>query len=83
MLKRALRVTAVLLAVGLAAGFTYFQLVKAGVLRYNKYDRRERGSLRVGASAPDLTLTMYDGSPLRLSELWKSRPMFLVFGSCT
>jgi hypothetical protein len=53
------------------------------VLRYNQYDRRARGSLVVGGAAPDLSLTMYDGSPLRLSELWQARPVVLVFGSCT
>jgi hypothetical protein len=70
---------------GVAAGgfFGYFQLVKAGVLRYNKYDRRERGELVVGAKAPDLALSMYDGSPLRMAELWAKKPVFLVFGSCT
>lgn len=70
---------------GVAAGgaFGYFQLVKAGVLRYNKYDRRVRGDLLVGGTAPNLTLTMYDGSPLRLAELWAQKPVFLVFGSCT
>jgi hypothetical protein len=73
-------VAAAVVALGV---FVYFQLVKAGVLRYNKYDRRERGSLAVGDVAPDLALTMYDGTPVRLSELWGSRPVFLVFGSCT
>ena len=70
---------------GVAAGsaFGYYQLVKAGVLRYNKYDRRERGALAVGGRAPDLALTMYDGSPLRLAELWAKQPVFLVLGSCT
>jgi hypothetical protein len=29
-------------------------LVRAGVLRYNKWDRRETGTLRVGDLAPDL-----------------------------
>ena len=61
----------------------YRELVRAGVLRYNKYDRRERGELVVGATAPDLTLRMYEGAPVRLAELWKSKPVFLVFGSCT
>ena len=83
MLKKALVWAGALAALLAVSGAAYFELVKAGVLRYNKYDRRERGSLRVGASAPDLTLTMYDGSPLRLSELWKTGPVFLVFGSCT
>jgi hypothetical protein len=67
-----------------AGGFQgYKQLVRAGVLRYNKYDRREKGELKVGSAAPDLELQMYDGAPLRLSELWASKPVFLVFGSCT
>ena len=66
-----------------ACAFTWYQLVKAGVLRYNEYDRRERGALRVGGAAPDLALAMYDGSTMKLSELWKEKPVFLVFGSCT
>lgn len=74
---------AVTLSVAAVGFFTWYQLVKAGVLRYNKYDRRERGTLAVGATAPDLVLTMYDGSSVRLSELWKAQPVFLVFGSCT
>jgi hypothetical protein len=75
--------TAIGLVVAAAGFFTWYQLVKAGVLRYNKYDRREKGSLAVGGAAPDLALTMYDGSPVRLSELWGTKPVFLVFGSCT
>jgi hypothetical protein len=74
---------AVLVSVGALAFFAWYQLVKAGILRYNKYDRREQGSLKVGASAPDLPLTLYDGTPMRLSELWNTKPVFLVFGSCT
>jgi hypothetical protein len=70
-------------AVVALGGFVYYQLVKAGILRYNRYDRRERGTLQVGDSAPDLELTMYDGSPVKLSELWRERPVLLVFGSCT
>jgi hypothetical protein len=70
-------------ALGAAGFFTWYQLVKAGILRYNKYDRREKGTLEVGHMAPDLPLTMYDGSTVRLSELWKTKPLFLVFGSCT
>lgn len=74
---------AVLIALGAAAFFGYRQLVQAGILRYNKWDRRERGSLEVGAAAPDLPLTMYDGSATSLSKLWQTKPVFLVFGSCT
>ena len=74
---------AVVVALGGAGFFVWYQLVKAGVLRYNKYDRREKGTLQVGHVAPDLSLTMYDGSSVRLSEMWKTKPLFLVFGSCT
>ena len=61
----------------------YMQLVKAGYIRYNKWDHRERGALREGGPAADVALTTYDGAPLRLSWLWNRRPLFLVFGSCT
>jgi hypothetical protein len=72
-----------LLALGAGGFFGYMELVKAGIVRYNKWDRRERGALQQGEPAKDLTLTMYDGSPVQLSSLWKERPLFLVFGSCT
>lgn len=75
--------SALTLAVAVSGFFGYFQLVKAGVLRYNKFDRREKGRLAVGGVAPDLTLKMYDGAPVRLAELWATKPVFLVFGSCT
>jgi hypothetical protein len=65
------------------AGLAYYELMKAGFIRYNKYDRRERGSLKVGGQSPDLDLTMYDGSSVRLSQLWGAQPVFVVFGSCT
>ena len=68
---------------GVGGFYGWRQLVKKGVLRYNKYDRRERGSLQVGATAPDLQLAAYDGRMLRLSELWAKKPVVLVFGSCT
>ena len=71
------------LALPVSGFYGYMQLVKAGVLRYNKYDRRERGELKLGSAAPDLTLKMYDGAPVKLAELWATKPVFLVFGSCT
>jgi hypothetical protein len=71
------------LAVIAALGFTYMKLVEKGILRYNKYDRREKGTLQAGHQAPDLTLKMYDGSDVRLSTLWKTKPVVLIFGSCT
>ena len=66
-----------------ALGFGYMKLVEKGILRYNKYDRREKGTLRAGHQAPDVPLKMYDGSDVRLSSLWKTKPVVLVFGSCT
>jgi hypothetical protein len=71
------------LAVVAAGGFTYYELLKAAFVHYGKYDRRERGSLKVGGVAPDLDLTMFDGTPVRLSQLWGAQPVFVVFGSCT
>ena len=68
---------------GGAGLLTYRKLVEHGYIRYNEWDRRVRGSLRVGHQAPDLELTAYDGSPLRLSSFWKEKPLVLVFGSCT
>ena len=81
--KTIVAATAATLALAVGGMFGYYQLVKAGVLRYNKYDRRERGALLVGGSAPNLALTTYEGAPLKLAELWATKPVFLVFGSCT
>ena len=81
--KRLLIGLAITAAVGGAGALAYYELMKAGFIHYGKYDRRERGSLKVGAPAPDLDLTMYDGSSVRLSQLWGKPPVFVVFGSCT
>ena len=67
-----------------AAGFgVYYVLVREGVIRYNRFDRRERGTLKVGDPAPDLLLAGYATESIRLSELWRERPVVLIFGSCT
>jgi hypothetical protein len=85
--KRTKVLIAAVAGLGAAAVFgprVYFELVKKGWIKYNEYDRREQGRLRVGDAAPDLELTLYDGSSLRLSSLWgDGKPLFLVFGSCT
>jgi len=81
--RRRLVMAGLALGVLAAGGVAYVLLVREGVLRYNRYDRRERGLLREGDQAPDLEVAMYDGSRLRLSELWRARPALLVFGSCT
>ena len=70
-------------AVGGLGFFGYMKLVEGAWIKYNKWDRRERGSLRVGQQAPDLELPLLDQGSVRLSELWRERPVFLVFGSCT
>jgi hypothetical protein len=83
MRKRVLWAAAIVVSAAGAGVAGYMQLVKAGYLRYNRFDRRERGSLREGGAAPDVELTGYDGSSVRLSQLWAERPVMLVFGSCT
>jgi hypothetical protein len=73
----------VVVAVGAAGLLVYMKLVEQGFVRYNKWDRRVRGTLRVGDQAPDLELTRYGGGTLRLSSLWANKPVVLIFGSCT
>jgi hypothetical protein len=78
--------TAVALGVSVIAlgGLAYMYAVRKAWIKYNKYDRRADGRLRVGDAAPDLDVVMYDGSSARLSSLWgDGKPLFLVFGSCT
>ena len=72
-----------LAAVGGLGFLVYTKLVEGAWIRYNKWDRRERGTLRVGQQAPDLELLQLDEGSVRLSELWRERPAFLIFGSCT
>jgi hypothetical protein len=66
-----------------ALGGAYYLAIRQGWLRYNEYDRREQGTIRVGDHAPDLALAAYDGSTVRLGPLWADKPLVLVFGSCT
>jgi hypothetical protein len=61
----------------------YMKLVEGAWIPYNKWDHRERGALRAGEPAPDLELPLLGEGTVRLSELWRERPVFLVFGSCT
>jgi hypothetical protein len=75
--------TAAALALAGVAFLAYMKLVEGAYIPYNKWDRRVRGSLRVGEPAPDLELPLLDAGMVRLSELWRERSVFLVFGSCT
>jgi hypothetical protein len=81
--RRIILGTALLVVLGAGGFAAWMALVRAGVLRYNKWDRRHQGTLRVGDPAPDLQVAAYDGSPLRLGTLWAEKPAVLVFGSCT
>jgi hypothetical protein len=60
--------------------------------RFDEYvesgvDEREFGAfpnmLHAGERAPDGELTVLDGEPVRLSELWRERGIVLEFGSFT
>ena len=43
-----------------------------------------RASARAGQRAPDFTLRrLGDGAGVRLSDLWRSRPLVMEFGSFT
>jgi hypothetical protein len=75
---------AVLVAIVLLAGGAYFYALKEAWIRYNEYDIRTEGTLRVGDLAPDLELQSADGSgPRKLSDLFQEKPLVLVFGSYT
>jgi len=63
--------------------FGYMKAVEKNWIHYNKWDRRENGSLQVGQQAPDMELPTLDGGAVRLAALWRERPVVLVFGSCT
>jgi hypothetical protein len=80
---KGLAIVAALAVVGAGALYSYYFAVREGWLRYNKYDRREQGTIRVGDHAPDLALAGYDGATVRLARLWAEKPLVLVFGSCT
>ena len=81
--KKMLIAAAALAAIGASGYGAYMLAVRQGWLKYNQYDRREEGSIRVGDYAPNLALAAYDGATVRLGSLWKEKPLVLVFGSCT
>lgn len=83
-LLRAVLTTVALAVIGVAGYLAYFEAVKRAWVRYNEYDTRSEGILQVGDPAPDLTLRRVGGeAPVRLSSLYRRRPLVLVFGSYT
>ena len=71
-------------AVAAIGAWGYYEAMKRAWIRYNEYDIRSEGSLAVGDLAPDLELASADGSgPKRISDLYRERPLVLVFGSYT
>jgi hypothetical protein len=45
--------------------------------------KQREGDLKIGDTAPDFTIKDMDGkNPVKLSEL-RSKPVVLIFGSCT
>lgn len=82
---RKIVIGALMLAVVLGVGaFAYYQAMVHAWIRYNEFDIRTEGQLRVGDLAPDLTLAQVGGSErVLLSELYRERPVVLAFGSYT
>jgi hypothetical protein len=79
-----LKVAAAAVAVAALGAWCYSEAMKRAWIRYNEYDIRSEGSLAVGDLAPDLELAKADGSgSQRISELYREKPLVLVFGSYT
>lgn len=71
------------LVVGLGA-FLYYQAMVHAWIKYNEYDIRTEGQLRVGDLAPDLELARAGGDgKVLLSTLYAEKPVVLAFGSYT
>jgi hypothetical protein len=71
-------------ALGGLAFLGYTEALKRAWIRYNEFDIRSEGILQVGDLAPQIELASADGSgPRKLSELYREKPLVLVFGSYT
>jgi hypothetical protein len=72
------------MAIAALGAWGYYEAMKRAWIRYNEFDIRSEGSLTVGDLAPDLELASADGSGAkRLSDLYREKPLVLVFGSYT
>jgi len=82
--RRIAKISGLVLSIAALGAWGYYEALKRAWIRYNEYDIRSEGSLTVGDLAPDLELDAVDGSTKRkLSDLWRSRPLVLIFGSYT
>ena len=82
--KKWLGRAAVVIGIAAVGALGYYEAMKRAWIRYNEYDIRSEGSLGVGDLAPDLELAAVDGSaPKRISDLYREKPLVLVFGSYT
>ncbi len=82
--RKWLKVAVALSAVAALGAWGYYEAMKRAWIRYNEYDIRSEGSLAVGDLAPDLELASADGNGTRkISELYREKPLVLVFGSYT
>jgi len=82
--RKWLKLAGVVLAVAALGAWGYYEALKRAWIRYNEYDVRSEGSLGVGDLAPDLELASADGSgTTKISDLYRERPVVLVFGSYT
>jgi hypothetical protein len=82
--RRWLTLSLLVVAMAALAGWGYYEAIKRAWIRYNEYDIRTEGSLSVGDLAPDLELETVDGSgPRKISDLYRERPLVLIFGSYT
>ncbi len=84
LIKRAIIAAVVLVALVYGGQRAYFEAVKRAWIRYNEYDIRTEGALRVGDLAPDLELAKVEGEgTVKLSDLYREKPVVLAFGSYT